>query len=90
MPHKRNPVGCAVMIAAATRAPGLVATMLSALPQEHERSLGLWHAEWETLPGTLLHGFRRPEPGADRRPGAGGGWRTATRQHGVDPRAGAG
>ncbi|HAJ87284.1 MAG TPA: 3-carboxy-cis,cis-muconate cycloisomerase, partial [Pseudomonas sp.] len=35
---------------AATRAPGLVATMLSALPQEHERSLGLWHAEWETLP----------------------------------------
>jgi len=50
MPHKRNPVGCAVMITAATRAPGLVATMLSALPQEHERSLGLWHAEWETLP----------------------------------------
>lgn len=50
MPHKRNPVGSAVMIAAATRAPGLVATMLSAMPQEHERSLGLWHAEWETLP----------------------------------------
>ncbi len=20
------------------------------MPQEHERSLGLWHAEWETLP----------------------------------------
>ncbi|RMH89707.1 3-carboxy-cis,cis-muconate cycloisomerase [Stutzerimonas zhaodongensis] len=50
MPHKRNPVGSAVMISAATRAPGLVATMLSAMPQEHERSLGLWHAEWETLP----------------------------------------
>jgi 3-carboxy-cis,cis-muconate cycloisomerase len=50
MPHKRNPVGAAVMIGAATRAPGLVATMLSAMPQEHERSLGLWHAEWETLP----------------------------------------
>ncbi|WP_341957825.1 3-carboxy-cis,cis-muconate cycloisomerase [Pseudomonas sp. RC10] len=50
MPHKRNPVGAAVMIAAATRAPGLVATLLSAMPQEHERSLGLWHAEWETLP----------------------------------------
>jgi 3-carboxy-cis,cis-muconate cycloisomerase len=27
-----------------------VATMLGAMPQEHERSLGLWHAEWETLP----------------------------------------
>jgi 3-carboxy-cis,cis-muconate cycloisomerase len=50
MPHKRNPVGAAVMIGAATRAPGLVATMLSAMAQEHERSLGLWHAEWETLP----------------------------------------
>ena len=50
MPHKRNPVGAAVLIAAATRAPGLVATLLAAMPQEHERSLGLWHAEWETLP----------------------------------------
>ncbi len=50
MPHKRNPVSAAVLIGAATRAPGLVATMLAAMPQEHERSLGLWHAEWETLP----------------------------------------
>ncbi|SEN24558.1 3-carboxy-cis,cis-muconate cycloisomerase [Pseudomonas sp. ok272] len=50
MPHKRNPVSGAVMIGAATRAPGLVATMFAAMPQEHERSLGLWHAEWETLP----------------------------------------
>jgi len=48
--YNRHPVGAAVMIAAATRAPGLVATMFSAMPQEHERSLGLWHAEWETLP----------------------------------------
>jgi len=50
MPHKRNPVSAAVLIGAAVRAPGLVATMFSAMPQEHERSLGLWHAEWETLP----------------------------------------
>lgn len=50
MPHKRNPVGCAVILAAATRAPGLVATMLAAMPQEHERGLGGWHAEWDTLP----------------------------------------
>lgn len=50
MPHKRNPVGAAVLIAAATRAPGLVSTLLAAMPQEHERSLGLWHAEWESLP----------------------------------------
>ncbi len=50
MPHKRNPVGCAVVLAAALRVPPLVATMLAAMPQEHERGLGGWHAEWETLP----------------------------------------
>lgn len=50
MPQKRNPVACAVALAAAVRAPGLVATIFAALPQEHERGLGGWHAEWETLP----------------------------------------
>lgn len=50
MPHKRNPVGAAVLIGAASRVPGLVSTMFAAMPQEHERSLGLWHAEWDTLP----------------------------------------
>jgi 3-carboxy-cis,cis-muconate cycloisomerase len=50
MPHKRNPVTSAVVLSAATRIPGLVSTMLSAMTQEHERGLGGWHAEWETLP----------------------------------------
>lgn len=50
MPHKRNPVGCAAVLSAATRVPGLVATMLSSMPNEHERALGGWQAEWETLP----------------------------------------
>ena len=50
MPHKRNPVACATALAAAMRAPGLVATMLTAMIQEDERGLGGWHAEWETLP----------------------------------------
>src|ERR1700744_134337 len=50
LPHKRNPVTCAAVISAATRVPGLVGTMLAAMPQEHERGLGGWHAEWETLP----------------------------------------
>jgi 3-carboxy-cis,cis-muconate cycloisomerase len=49
MPHKRNPVLCTLILAAARRAPGLVATMLSALPQEHERAMGGWHAEWRTM-----------------------------------------
>ena len=50
MPHKRNPVSAGVALAAATRVPGLVSTMLSAMVQEDERGLGNWHAEWETLP----------------------------------------
>ena len=50
MPHKRNPVSAAIVLAAATRVPGLVSTMLSAMVQEDERGLGNWHAEWETLP----------------------------------------
>ncbi|MBI3527038.1 MAG: 3-carboxy-cis,cis-muconate cycloisomerase [Betaproteobacteria bacterium] len=50
LPHKRNPVGCAVVLAAATKVPALVSVMLAAMVQEHERGLGNWHAEWETLP----------------------------------------
>jgi len=50
MPHKRNPVGCAAVLTAAVRVPGLVATMLAGMVQEHERALGGWQAEWDTLP----------------------------------------
>jgi 3-carboxy-cis,cis-muconate cycloisomerase len=50
MPHKRNPVASAVVLSAAVRLPGLVSSMLTAMAQEHERGLGGWHAEWETLP----------------------------------------
>jgi 3-carboxy-cis,cis-muconate cycloisomerase len=50
MPHKRNPVSAAVALAAAIRVPGLASTMLAAMVQEHERGLGGWHAEWDTLP----------------------------------------
>ena len=51
MPHKRNPVR-AVARPRRRRCgrPGLVATMLSAMPQEHERGLGGWQAEWDVLP----------------------------------------
>ena len=54
MPQKRNPVGASMAIAAAVRVPGLVATMLAAAAQEHERGLGNWPAEWETLPEIVL------------------------------------
>ncbi len=50
LPHKRNPIGCAAVLAAAIRVPPLVATLLAAMVQEHERALGGWQAEWATLP----------------------------------------
>ncbi|KAA6461857.1 3-carboxy-cis,cis-muconate cycloisomerase [Acidobacteria bacterium AB60] len=50
MPHKHNPVACAAILAIHTRMPALAATMLHAMPQEHERALGLWQAEWQTVP----------------------------------------
>jgi 3-carboxy-cis,cis-muconate cycloisomerase len=53
MPHKRNPVGCAAVLAASVRVPPLVATMLAGMVQEHERALGGWQAEWDTLPQLL-------------------------------------
>jgi 3-carboxy-cis,cis-muconate cycloisomerase len=46
MPHKRNPSGCAIVLAAAVRMPGLVASSLTAMVQEHERGVGGIQAEW--------------------------------------------
>jgi 3-carboxy-cis,cis-muconate cycloisomerase len=54
MPHKRNPVTAAVILAAAARVPALVSTILSAMVQEDERGLGGWHAEWESLPEIIM------------------------------------
>ena len=54
MPHKRNPVAAASVLAAATRAPGLVATLLAGMVQEHERGLGNWQAEWTALPELVV------------------------------------
>jgi len=50
MPHKRNPVGCAHALAAATRMPGLLATIHAASVSEHERALGGWQAELAAVP----------------------------------------
>jgi 3-carboxy-cis,cis-muconate cycloisomerase len=38
------------LIAIHAKMPGLAATMLHAMSQEHERGLGLWQAEWDTVP----------------------------------------
>jgi 3-carboxy-cis,cis-muconate cycloisomerase len=49
MPRKRNPTACMLAIAAAKRAPGLVANFLNGMVQEHERGLGGWQSEWTTV-----------------------------------------
>jgi 3-carboxy-cis,cis-muconate cycloisomerase len=69
LPHKRNPVICAVVLSAAQRVPGLASTLISTMPQEQQRGLGGWHAEWETLPdiirlaGGALHHMAEMLPG---------------------------
>jgi len=49
MPHKHNPIGCSLTLAATYRVPGLVTTFLSGMTQEHERGTGGWQAEWPTV-----------------------------------------
>ena len=56
MPHKRNPIGCALTLSAAVRVPGLVAAFLSSMVQEHERAVGGWQAEWPTVSGIIQGG----------------------------------
>lgn len=53
MAHKRNPVAAVSVIACAHRIPGLVATLLAGMPQEHQRAAGTWQAEWGTLTDLL-------------------------------------
>jgi len=54
MPHKRNPAGCALALAAATRIAGLVASLHSGAIAENERALGGWQAELATVPEMAL------------------------------------
>jgi 3-carboxy-cis,cis-muconate cycloisomerase len=53
MPNKRNPIACALTLAAAHRVPGLVSSFLSAMVQEHERAVGGWQAEWPIVAGVI-------------------------------------
>ncbi|HKS73484.1 MAG TPA: 3-carboxy-cis,cis-muconate cycloisomerase [Terriglobales bacterium] len=53
MPHKQNPIGCTVTLAAAQRVPPLVATFLSSMVQQHERGVGGWQAEWSTVSSVI-------------------------------------
>ena len=71
MPHKRNPVSCTVILAAHAAAPGLVATLFTAMAGAHERPAGLWQGEWHALPQLFglasgaLHEARRLAEGME-------------------------
>ncbi len=64
MPHKHNPVRAVLVTAGTRRVPGLVSTVLSAMAHEHERAVGAWHSEWQTvtellrLVGGAVYGLR--------------------------------
>ncbi len=53
MPQKRNPIGCALALASANRVPGLVASFLTAMVQEHERAVGGWQSEACTVAAVI-------------------------------------
>ncbi|MFI5937742.1 lyase family protein, partial [Actinoplanes sp. NPDC051494] len=54
MPHKRNPVHAISAAAAAATTPGLVATVLAAMPHEYQRAAGAWQAEWQPIRSLLV------------------------------------
>jgi 3-carboxy-cis,cis-muconate cycloisomerase len=53
MPHKRNPVAAIAVLGCGRQVPGLVATLVAAAEQEHQRAAGAWHAEWEPFADLL-------------------------------------
>ncbi|KXS38045.1 MAG: 3-carboxy-cicis-muconate cycloisomerase [Halomonadaceae bacterium T82-2] len=54
MPHKRNPVGCARIRAAARQIHGALGVISQVGAQPLERGLGEWHAEWAPLLDAVL------------------------------------
>jgi 3-carboxy-cis,cis-muconate cycloisomerase len=53
LPHKRNPVAAAAVSSAHRQASAHVAVIFGAMADEHERGLGGWQSEWETLSALL-------------------------------------
>jgi 3-carboxy-cis,cis-muconate cycloisomerase len=54
MPNERHPTAASVGLSAAGLAPNLLATIVAAQIQEHERALGGWQAQWQAFPALLL------------------------------------
>jgi 3-carboxy-cis,cis-muconate cycloisomerase len=53
MPNKNNPVASIAILGCTKQVPGLLATLVAAGEQEHQRAAGAWHAEWEPLTALL-------------------------------------
>lgn len=53
MPHKRNPVLSTLTLTAVRRLQALIPVAYESMLQEHERAIGNWHAEWETVSDAL-------------------------------------
>jgi 3-carboxy-cis,cis-muconate cycloisomerase len=49
LPHKRNPATAVSVLAASRRALALVPVLQAGVVAEHERAVGGWQAEWESL-----------------------------------------
>lgn len=54
MPHKRNPVRCALIRGAVNQVHGHISVLLNTAAQPLERGLGEWHAEWAPLMESTL------------------------------------
>ena len=54
MPHKRNPMICEAVVAAAKIVRHNAPLALDAMGQEHERDMGPWQTEWEFIPETCI------------------------------------
>ena len=66
MPQKRNPIACEFVLACARNVGQLVAVMLDAMVQDHERATGPWHAEVDRAAAGLRADRRRAAPPARR------------------------
>ena len=64
MEHKRNPVTPILLVAAATRSPGLVSSVLSGMVAPSERAPGAWHSQWQPFRELLRLGVESADAAA--------------------------
>ena len=55
MPHKRNPISCELILAAAKALRQHAGLILDAMVSDFERATGPWHVEWIALPESFAY-----------------------------------